>query len=335
MPNSCVLVCGNVKDRILDERTLELVGAGKELADNLNVELAVVFLGDEIDGIAEEISAFGVDKVYKLAHPLLGTVSPELWVKALQDLCKEIDPKIVLMLHLSTWSDIGTRLAFRFDSVLTTDCVDLKIDAIDGLLLRTKPVYGGSALAVLKYEGFPQFVTVRPHVMKAAHREAVKGRIVDISVDIDPSAVKLKSVRTVKEEALALDKANVIVAGGRGMGGPEGFEELESLAESLRQSFDEVMIGCSRPAVDSGWMTSNHQIGLSGAMVQPDLYIAVGISGAIQHLVGMARSRKIVAVNSDANSSIFSVADYGVVDDFKKVIPALKTTWEELGREKA
>ena len=187
-------------------------------------------------------------------------------------------------------------MAFRFDSILTSDCVDLKIDSKDGLLLRTKPVYGGSALAVLKYEGFPQFVTVRPHVLNAAERQAVKGSVVDMPVDIDTSTVKVKSVKTVKEEALALDKANVIVAGGRGIGGPEGFEELESLAQSFRQSFDEVMVGCSRPAVDSGWMTSNHQVGLSGAMVQPDLYIAVGISGAIQHLVGMARSRKIVAV---------------------------------------
>lgn len=335
MPSGCVLVCGEVKDCSLDERTLELVGGGKKLADELGVELAAVFLGDELDGIADEISSFGVDKVYKLAHPLLGTFAPDRWVQALCGLCEQIEPKIILMLHSSTWLDVGPRLAFRFDAVLTTDCVNLEIDRTDGQLLRTKPVYGGSALAVLKYEGFPHLVTVRRGVMKPANRTVAKGQIIDAPVDIDPSPQKVESIKTVKEEAVALDKANVIIAGGRGIGGPEGFKELESLAEAFRESFDEVMIGCSRPVVDSGWMPSSRQIGLSGAMVQPDLYVAVAISGAIQHLAGMARSRKILAVNTDPNCNMFEVADYGVVDDYKKVIPALKTKWEELARERA
>jgi electron transfer flavoprotein alpha subunit len=170
--------------------------------------------------------------------------------------------------------------------------------------------------------------------MKPAERGASKGQMIDVSIDIDPSLLKVESIKMVKEETVALDKANVIIAGGRGMGGPEGFEDLENLANSFQQSFDEVMIGCSRPVVDSGWLPSSRQIGLSGAMVQPDLYVAIGISGAVQHLAGMARSRKIVAVNTDANSNIFAVADYGVVDDYKRVIPALKTKWEELGRER-
>lgn len=334
MAGNSVLVCGEIKDGSLDERTLELVGAGKKLASKLGAELAVVLLGDKLDNMADEISFFGVDKVYKLTNPLLDTFDPDVWVVALGSLCKQIAPKILLMLHTSPWMDVGPRLAFRLDSVLTTDCIHLEIDQADGLLLRTKPIYGGSALAVLKYGESPQLVTVRRNVMKPADRGSIKGQIVDVPVDIDPSMLKIESIKTVKEETIALDKAHVIIAGGRGIGGSEGFSELESLANSFSQSFDEVMIGCSRPVVDSGWMPSSRQIGLSGAMVQPDLYVAIGISGAIQHLAGMARSRKIVAVNTDANSNIFAVADYGVVDDYKRVIPALKTKWEELGRER-
>ncbi|MEJ2717644.1 MAG: electron transfer flavoprotein subunit alpha/FixB family protein [Deltaproteobacteria bacterium] len=299
MSNNGVLVCGETREGAVDERTLELVGAGKGLASELGVELSVALLGDNISDAADDISFFGVDKVYKLAHPLLGAFSPEIWAGALASLCKQITPNILIMPHSSPWMDVGPRLAFRLDSVLTTDCVHLEIDQADSLLLRTKPVYGGSALAVFKYDKFPQLATVRRN-----------------------------------EEAVALDKATVILAGGRGIGGSEGFEELENLVNSFKQSFDEVMIGCSRPVVDSGWLPSSHQIGLSGAMVQPDLYVAVGISGAVQHLAGMARSRKIVAVNTDVNSNIFAVADYGVVDDYKKVIPALKTKWEELARER-
>ncbi len=333
MANRCILVCGETRDGILDERTLEMIGAGRELAGKLGVEIAVALLGDDLDGIAEEISFFGADKIYKVVSPSLGTFAPDLWIRALEELCKQIDPQIVLMLHSTTWMDVGPRLAFRLGSETTTDCVGLEIDEKDGLLLKTKPVFGGNALAVFKCEKLPQFVTVRRNVMKPAARLAAQGEIVDFPVNLDPSMLRVESIKTVKEQAVSLEKANVIVAGGRGIGGPEGFKELEDLAESLKQSFDEVMVGCSRPVVDSGWVPADRQIGLSGAMVQPDLYIAVGISGAIQHLVGMARSRTIVAVNTDINSSIFAVADYGVVDDYKRVIPSLKDRWEELCRD--
>ncbi len=334
MSNNCVLVCGEINDGILDERTLELVGAGKTLAVDLGVELSVVIMGDKAGEPADEVGFFGVDNVYKIEHPLLGSFDPDLWTHALGDLCRQLNPKIVIMLHASTWMDVGPRLAFKLGEVLTTDCVHLEIDQTDGLLMRTKPVFGGSALAVFKYDVPTQIVTVRRNVVKPAERETVKGKIIDFAAEVDPSMTKVQSVKRVKEETLALDKANVIVAGGNGIGGPEGFKDLEDLANALKKSFDEVMVGCSRPVVDAGWMPPRYQIGLSGAMVQPDLYIAVGISGAIQHLVGMARSRKIVAVNTDANCSIFTVADYGVVDDYKKVVPALKTRWEDLCRER-
>ena len=334
MDSNCVLVCAEMKEGALDERTFELLGAGKRLAGELGGELSAVILSDETDEAADEISYYGVDTVYKLTGPLLATFSPDVWASAVGTLCKQITPNVLLMLHSYPWMDVGPRLAFRFDSVLTTDCIHLEIDQADGLLLRTKPVYGGSALAVFKYQGSPQLVTVRRNVMKPAQRGTSEGRIVAVAVDIEPSVLKVESIKTVKEEAVTLDKANVIIAGGRGIGGAEGFNQLEDLADSFRHSFDEVMIGCSRPVVDSGWMPPSRQIGLSAAIVQPDLYVAVGISGAIQHLAGMARSRKIVAVNTDANCNMFQVADYGVVDDYRRVIPAIKTKWEELARER-
>jgi electron transfer flavoprotein alpha subunit len=197
MAKSCVLVCGEVKDCILDERTFELVGAGKELASVLGVEIAAVLLGDKLDSLAEETSFFGVDKVYKLTNPLLQTFDPDIWVAALGSLCQQITPKILLMLHSAPWMDVGPRLAFRLDSVLTTDCIHLEIDRADGCLLRTKPIYGGSGLAVLKYEGSPKLVTVRRNVMKPSERGATKGQIVDVPVDIDPSILKVESVRIV------------------------------------------------------------------------------------------------------------------------------------------
>ncbi|MFH1116851.1 MAG: electron transfer flavoprotein subunit alpha/FixB family protein [Pseudomonadota bacterium] len=334
MSNHCVLVCGESNNGILDERTLELAGAGKTLAADMGVDLSVVIIGDNVGGAADEVSFFGVDNVYKIEHPMLETFDPDLWAQALDRLCRQLSSGIVLMLHTPVWMDVAPRLAFGLDAVLTTDCVDLQIDPTDKLLSRTKPVFGGSALAVFKYDEPTQLVTVRRNVMKPAERGTVQGKIMDVEADVDPSMTRVQSVRKVKEETVALDKADVIVAGGNGIGGPEGFKELEDLADALKKSFDEVMVGCSRPVVDAGWKPSSHQIGLSGAMVQPDLYIAVGISGAIQHLVGMARSRKIVAVNTDPACSIFTVADYGVVEDYRKVVPALKAGWEELCRER-
>ncbi len=215
-------------------------------------------------------------------------------------------------------------------SGLTTDCIDLAIDPADGLLLRTKPVSGGNAISVFKCTGDPQLATVRGKVFPPAEPGAAVGELVEIKGNIEESMKRVESLEIVKEDVVSLDKANVVVAGGAGLGEEDGFEMLEELREALSKIFGSVMIGCSRVAVDKGWISSDHQVGLTGTMIAPDIYVAVGISGAIQHLVGMVHSKKIIAINTDPGCNMFKVADYGVVEDYEEVIPALIEKLEEL-----
>jgi electron transfer flavoprotein alpha subunit len=226
--------------------------------------------------------------------------------------------------------ELGPRLAFRLNSRLTTDCIDLSIDPEDGLLLRTKPVSGGNAISVFKCPGEPQLATVRGKIFDPMEAVGGKGEIVDVVPEIQESMIKVSSMEVVKEEVVALDKADVVVAGGAGLGEEDGFELLQDLSKALSKSFGNVMIGCSRMAVDKGWISSDHQVGLTGSMISPDIYIAVGISGAIQHLVGMIHAKKIIAINTDPGCNMFKVADYGVVEDYEAVIPALVKRLEEL-----
>ncbi len=331
MSNCPVMVCGEAGEGgRIDPVTLELLGVGRKLADDLGTELSAVLIGEGINQVAEEVATFGTDKIYKMDGSLFKDFNADLWVEALEKLCGEIKPKVFLMGHTVTGMEIAPRLAFRLNAMLITDCIGLEIDREDGFLLCTKPVYGGNAIAVFKHKGEPQFATVRKKVMEPAERSSTKGEIIDFDPGIDESMVKIESIKIVKEEVVALDKAEVIISGGRGIGGIEGFKELEELAKLFRESFEKVEIGCSRPAVDFGWVSSSRQVGLTGEKVSPALYIAVGISGATQHLAGIMRAKKIVAINIDPKSSIFNVADYGVVEDYKEVLPAFKKKWREL-----
>jgi len=325
-----VLILGEVKEGSLDLRTLELLGVGKKFAGDLGVGLSVVLMGDAVSTVAEQTASYGPDRVYKLEHPLLKGFGADLWLASLQQACKKINPKIVLLSHSLIGMELGPRLACRLNTRLTTDCIDLSIDPEDGLLLRTKPVSGGNAISVFKCPGEPQLATVRANVFDPAEAADGKGEIVDMVPEIDESMIMVESIEVVKEEVVALDKADVVVAGGAGLGEEDGFEILQDLSRVLSKSFGNVMIGCSRVAVDKGWISSDHQVGLTGTMISPDIYISVGISGAIQHLVGMIQSKKIIAINTDPGCNMFKVADYGVVGDYEKVVPALVKRLEEL-----
>jgi len=325
-----VLILGDVKEGMLDMKTLELLGAGKKLSGDLGVGIFVVLMGDAVSAAAEQAASYGPDRVYKLEHPLLKGFNPDLWLESLEQACRQINPKIFLMSHSFAGMELGPRLAGRLNTRLTTDCIDLSIDPEDGFLLRTKPVSGGNAISVFKCPGEPQLATVRGNVFEPAEAVDGKGEIVDMVPEIDESMIKVESIEVVEEEVVALDKADVVVAGGSGLGEEDGFEILQDLSNTLSKSFGSVMIGCSRVAVDKGWISSDHQVGLTGTMISPDIYVAVGISGAIQHLVGMIHSKKIIAVNTDPGCNMFKVADYGVVDDYEKVIPALIEKLEEL-----
>jgi electron transfer flavoprotein alpha subunit len=325
-----VLILGEVKEGSLDLKTIELLGAGKKLASEMNGEYSLLLMGDSVSKVADEALAHGPARVYKMEHPLLEGFKPDLWVAALEQACRKIAPKVLLMSHSFVGMELGPRLSSRLNSRLTTDCIDLSIDPEDGLLLRTKPVSGGNAISVFKFEGEPQLATVRGKVFVAAEPVDAIGEIDEITPEIDESMIKVESLEIVEEESVALDKASVVVAGGAGLGEEDGFELLEELAKALGKSFDNVMIGCSRVAVDKGWISSDHQVGLTGTLISPDIYVAVGISGAIQHLVGMVHAKKIIAINTDKSCNMFKVADYGIVEDYEDIIPALVEKLEEL-----
>ncbi|MDP7525196.1 MAG: electron transfer flavoprotein subunit alpha/FixB family protein [Dehalococcoidales bacterium] len=314
----------------MDPKTLELLGIGRRLADDLGTDLSAVLVGVDLAQIADEVASYGADRVYRLENPLLERYNSELWVEALQQLCGQINPNTILMLHSYIGMEVAPKLAYRLNTVLTSDCTSLEVDQSDDHLLRTKPVYGGNAVAVFKHKEAPQFVTVRPRAMEPAERNSRKCEIIRIAPNMDESIIKVESIETVKEDAVELEKADVIISGGRGIGGTEGFEVIEELAELFRESFENVEVGASRPAVDLGWISSNRQVGLTGEKVSPSLYMAVGISGAIQHLVGITRAKRIVAINTDSKSPIFDVADYGVVGDYQEVLPAFMKKWRGL-----
>ncbi len=325
-----VLILGEVKEGSLDMKTLELLGAGKKLGGDLGAGISIALLGDELSGVADQAVSYGPDKVYKLEHPLLKGFKPDLWLESLEQLYKQINPKIFLMGHSFIGMELGPRLACRLNTRLTTDCIDLSIDPEDGLLRRTKPVSGGNAISVFKCPAEPQLVTVRGKVFTPAEPADGNGEIVDIVPEIDESMIRVESMEIVKEEVVSLDKADVVVSGGAGLGEEDGFEMLGELANALSKSFGSVMIGCSRVAVDKRWISSDHQVGLTGTIISPDIYVAVGISGAIQHLVGMVHAKKIIAINNDPGCNMFKVADYGIVEDYEEIIPALIKKLEEL-----
>lgn len=324
-----VLLLGEIQEGVLDDKTRELIGVGKRLAADLNVGISVVLAGDAVSKAADQAAAYGPDRVIKLEHPLLRGFTPELWLASLEQACKQIQPQVLLMIHGPVGMELGPRLAYRLNSQLTTDCIDLSVDETDGRLLRTKAVSGGNAISVFKCPGEPQMATLRGKIFEPVEAVAEKGKIEDLTPEIDESMIRVKSIEVVKEDVVSLDGARVVIAGGAGLGDEDGFELLEDLAKVLEKSFGSVMIGCSRVAVDKGWISSDRQVGLTGSIISPEIYVAVGISGASHHLVGMIRSQKIIAVNTDKGCNMFRVADFGVVEDYEKVIPALIEKLEE------
>ena len=325
-----ILIIGETKEGSLDLRTLELLNAGKKLAADCNGRLSLVLIGDNVAKEAEDARFYGAEKIFKVEHSLLNNFQADLWIESVEQAVKQINPGILLLNHSSMGMEIGPRLACRLETRLTTDCIEFSIDQEDGLLLRTKPVSGGNALSVFKCQGKPQMATVRGKVFEPAEKGTAQGEIAAVLPEIDESMIKVESLEIIKEEIVSLDKADVVIAGGAGLDGKEGFEILNDLRKVLSKSFGNVMIGCSRVAVDKGWISTDHQVGLTGAMIAPDIYVAVGISGAIQHLVGMVKSKKIIAVNTDSECNMFKVADYGIVEDFEEIIPLLVNKLEEL-----
>ncbi len=325
---SGILVIGETSEGKLASVTAELLGGARALANKLGEKVSLLLIGSGVSGLAGEAASFGADKVFAADDANLKDYHTDAYTAVAADLVKSANPRYVLMGQTSMGRDLAPRLAFRLGSVATNDCISLDVDPQSKSLLQTKPVFGGNARAVITSATFPQIATVRQKAMNPLPADASrKAETVSIPVRIDPSAARYKVLERVKEKAegIKIEDAKVVVCGGRGIGGAEGFKQLEQLAHLLTGA-----VGASRPPCDSGWMPSQVQVGLTGKVVSPDVYIAVGVSGASQHLAGCSGARNIIAINKDAEANIFKEARFGVVGDWKQVLPAFLEKAKEL-----
>lgn len=323
-----VMIYGESVEGKLATITTELLGCGRKLADDLGQELCAVLVGSDVSDLAQEAIAFGADKVYVVDDPLLKDYQTDSYVSVMEKAVKQTSPQILLLGHNSIGRDLAPRLAFRLGTSVSTDCTDLSIDPDSKLLLQTKPVYGGNAQAIFTCESFPQMATVRTKAMSPLEPDTSRqGEVINVEAGLAPSAIRTRVLEKVREEVegIKLEDAEVIVSGGRGIGGSEGFKQLEELAKVLKGA-----VGATRPACDNGWVPDTLQVGLTGKIVAPGLYIAVALSGSSQHMTGCSGSKNIVAINKDPEANIFREAHFGVVGDWKKVIPAFTEKVKEL-----
>jgi electron transfer flavoprotein alpha subunit len=266
--------------------------------------------------------------VYIIHDPLVRDYTNDAYVAALERLNSRIAPEIMLFGHTNLSMDLAPRLAFRLETAVTLDCIDLSIDPGTKRLLKTKPVYGGNAVAVYSGEGRPQMATVRAKVFDPPGRDdARSGEIIPFDPTLDRAAIRQRVIKRVKEEVsgVRLEEAGFIVCGGRGMGSAEAFELLVDLARLFNGA-----MGATRPPCDLGWVPSHLLIGLTGKLVTPDVYVGVALSGSSQHMAGMSGSKHIIAINKDPDANIYGIAQYGVVGDYKRVIPAFIEKCREL-----
>lgn len=323
-----VIVYGETANGELSSITTELLGCGRILADDLKEELICLFLGYEFGETPMKAIHYGADKVYQLSHKALKDYSGELYVNALEKVVNVLSPRIMLFGQDDIGKDLAPRLAFRLRVGLTMDCLELKINSESGRLEKDKPVYGGNVRAIYVTENFPQLATVRKKTMSPVEPDNNrKGEINNLDIEIDLSKIRVKIIDTVKEEKIGvkLEEAPVVVSGGRGIGSADGFKELYKLAQVMNGA-----VGASKHPCDYGWITDTAQIGLTGKIVAPELYIAVGISGATQHITGCSGSKNIIAINKDENANIFNYCRFGVIGDWKEVLPAFTERIEEL-----
>ena len=323
-----VMVYCEVAEGKLSSSATELIGGGRKLADDLGDELCAVLTGSDIAGFAQEAIAAGADKVYVVDDPLLKDYQTDTYVAVMDKVIKQATPQIVLMGQTSIGRDLAPRLAFRLGTCASLGCLDLGIDPESKRLLQTKPVYGGNALATFVCQADPQIATVRAKAFSPLEPDSSRqGEVITLDAGLDPSTIRTKLLEKVEEEVegIRLEDAEVVVVGGRGIGSAEGFEQLEALAKMMKGT-----VGATRPPCDNGWVPGGLQVGLTGKIIAPELYIAVALSGASQHMSGCSGSKNIIAINKDAEANIFREARFGAVGDWKKVLPAFSSKIKEL-----
>lgn len=302
---------------------LELLSVGRRLADKQGGALVALVIGHNTDSAVTAAAEQGADEVIVVDGEAFAHYSTDAYAKAMCQLAEKYGPTTILIGATNNGRDLGPRVSCRLHTGLTADCTALDVDDETGNMAWTRPAFGGNLMAtIICPDHRPQMGTVRPGVFKKS--EPVSGRTCSVTreeVAVDPSEIRTEVLEVIREaagEIVDLENAEIIVSGGRGVGGPEGFAPLRELAQVLGAT-----VGASRAAVDAGWIPHAHQVGQTGKTVGPKLYIACGISGAIQHLAGMSSSDVIVAINKDPDAPIFGVADYGVVGDLNVIVPAL------------
>jgi electron transfer flavoprotein alpha subunit len=325
-----VWVFAEQEDGSLADVSLELCGKARELADRLGVQAGVVLPGYGVEGLAGRLIAQGAGTVYLADDPRLAHYQTAPYAAVLSALVERHRPQIVLYGATPLGRDLAPRVASALRAGMTADCTDLDISDVEdpktktlhkNLLLQIRPAFGGNIIAtIVNYDHWPQMATVREGVMAMREPDpSRRGRIVREPIELDPSLLALRLLeRHIEPRKVNLKGARVIVAGGGGVGSKENFKLIHDLAGAIAGA-----VGASRAAVDSGWIGKEHQIGQTGTTVRPALYIAVAISGAVQHRAGMEESAKIVAINQDAQAPIFSVAHYGIVGDFRQILPRM------------
>jgi len=316
-----VWVFAEQKDGVLDSAAFELLGAGRELANKLGQELAAVLMGNKVRPLAQQLIAYGADKVYWVDDVALSHFNDELYADNLSYLTKRYKPNILLLAATVYGRSLAPRVAARLGTGLTADCTALEIDDDTKNLVETRPAFGGNLMATITCPNHrPQMATVRPRVMKPLEPDFERtGRILRQQVQVKED-LKTRVLEVIEEagETVNLLEADIIVSGGRGLGNPENFALIEELAKTLGGA-----VGASRAAVDAGWIPYSHQVGQTGKTVGPKVYFACGISGAVQHLAGMSSSDIIVAINKDPDAPIFKVATYGIVGDALEILPLI------------
>jgi electron transfer flavoprotein alpha subunit len=324
-----VWVFAEQRGGVLQKVSLELIGKGRELAEKLGTEVTAVLLGNNIKDLGKDLLAYGADKVIVAEHELLENYTTDGYTKVICDLINDKKPEVLLIGATFVGRDLGPRAAARLNTGLTADCTGLDIEESSSNLMMTRPAFGGNLMATIECaQHRPQMATVRPGVFeRLAKNEERNGEIELVSVDLKQEDIKTIVEEVVKtaKDVMDISEAEIIVSGGRGVGNKENFELLKELADALGGT-----IGASRAAVDSGWMDKPYQVGQTGKTVRPKVYIACGISGAIQHLAGMQDSDYIIAINKDSEAPIMKVADLALVGDFTKIVPELIAQVKEI-----
>jgi len=324
-----VLVFSLASAEGLPRSGLELVAAAERLRDKLgDGTVQVVLLGPDAESYGETLIHHGADEVFVASSPELRSYKTELILAVLETATRRISPGVILFAADAVGGEIAPRLAYRLGAGLVTDCVGFEVDAESGHIRWLRPMYGGKAMAFIVARGPVQIATFRQRAFEPLPEDfSCRGKVQALEVELEPVTDRVSFVEEVREEieGISLDEAEIVISGGRGIGGPEGFSELETLAQIL-----EGAVGSSRPPADSGWVPHARLIGQTGKILSPNLYIAIGISGAPQHMAGISSAKTIVAINKDEDAPIFKVAHLGVVGNWRQVVPALIRACREL-----